>query len=241
MMWEVPPDSSLDQNFLTDKRIAKKMASYINGPVVLEIGPGLGIITEYLITRAKKVIAYEKDIRLVGFLQEKFKKDTCVEIIHGDFLKAGNLEFDEVISNLPFSVSTKILFKLLDYDFNKAVLGFQKEVAEKIVSKEGKEYGRLSVVTQHYFDVKYLFTIPSYKFHPRPKVNCGVVELSRKDIMREKEFEEFIRELFKYPNKNLNKVLKMTYGIEWKDTRKLRQITPEEYYNLYLELKEKLF
>ncbi len=241
MIREILPDSSLDQNFLTDRRIARRIASYINGPVVLEIGPGLGIITQFLIERVEKVIAYEKDIRLVRYLKEKFQNTGNIKIIHGDFLKAGNLEFNEVVSNLPFSVSTQILFKLLDYDFSKAILGFQKEVARKIVGESGKEYGRLSVVTQHYFKTRYLFTIPSYKFYPRPQVSCGVVELIRKNVPRDKKFEEFIRELFKYPNKNLNKVLRMVFGIEHPDTRKLRQISSEEYYKLYLELKEKLF
>jgi 16S rRNA (adenine1518-N6/adenine1519-N6)-dimethyltransferase len=164
---------------------------------ILEIGPGMGVLTKYLLEKKPKITVMELDYDSVAYLKETFplehlKLDTSKEkfsIIEGDFLKQDinkifNNEQFAIIGNFPYNISSQILFKAIE---NRAYVPefagmFQKEVAQRIAEKEGsKVYGILSVLTQAFFDVEYLFTVPPKVFSPPPKVDSGVIRLIRKE------------------------------------------------------------
>ncbi|WP_185851262.1 16S rRNA (adenine(1518)-N(6)/adenine(1519)-N(6))-dimethyltransferase RsmA [Blattabacterium cuenoti] len=182
-----------DQYFLKDKNIAKKIVkclSFKNYDTVVEIGPGLGILTRYLLTPYHKVLLIEIDKALIFFLK-KFLEIPRDQIIHGDFLKWNpeeiNLQNFAVIGNFPYNISSKILFHILKYyKYIPECIGmFQKEVAKRIVSPKGnKTYGILSVLVQTFYDVKYLFTVNKHVFYPIPNVQSAVIYLKRKKIKK---------------------------------------------------------
>ena len=190
----------LGQHFLTDEDIARRIADSLIGTNynnVLEIGPGMGVLTKYLLEKKPKVTVMELDSESVTYLQETFplehiKLNTTKEnfnIIEGDFLKQDLTQiFDQeqvaIIGNFPYNISTQIVFKAIENrEFVPEFSGmFQKEVAKRIAEKEGsKVYGILSVLTQAFFDVEYLFTVPPTVFNPPPKVDSGVIRLVRKE------------------------------------------------------------
>ena len=190
----------LGQHFLEDENIAKNIADALIGDNysnVLEIGPGMGVLTKYLLPKKPKLTVMELDRESVAYLQETFplehvKLDTSsnhFKIIEGDFLKQNipelfNNEQVAIIGNFPYNISTQIVFKAIEYrDVVPEFAGmFQKEVAMRIASKHGsKVYGILSVLTQVFFDVEYLFTVPPEVFNPPPKVDSGVIRFTRKE------------------------------------------------------------
>ena len=189
----------LGQHFLIDESIAKKITDALteNGyDHVLEIGPGMGVLTKYLLEKKPKITVMELDYDSVAYLKESFplehiKLDTSKEkfsILEGDFLKQDinkvfNNEQFAIIGNFPYNISSQILFKAIE---NRAHVPefagmFQKEVAKRIAEKEGsKVYGILSVLTQAFYEAEYLFTVPPEVFSPPPKVESGVLRLTRK-------------------------------------------------------------
>lgn len=189
----------LGQHFLTDENIAKKIADALTETgyeAVVEIGPGMGVLTKYLLQKKQPVTVLEIDTESVAFLQESFPKehlniDTSKErftIIEGDFLRQDIATLFQkkqiaIIGNFPYNISSQIVFKAIE---NRAYISefsgmFQKEVAKRIAEKEGsKVYGILSVLTQAFYDVEYLFTVPPTVFNPPPKVDSGVIRLIRK-------------------------------------------------------------
>ena len=190
----------LGQHFLTDETIARNIADSLteNGyDHVLEIGPGMGVLTKYLLEKKPKVTVMELDSESVIYLNETFplehiKLDTTKEkfsIIEGDFLKQNvnkifnNQQF-AIIGNFPYNISSQIVFRAIENrEFVPEFSGmFQKEVAKRIAEKEGsKVYGILSVLTQAFYDVEYLFTVPPSVFNPPPKVDSGVIRCIRKE------------------------------------------------------------
>ncbi len=192
---QVRAKKHLGQHFLTDKRIAEKivagLASNNEKIQVLEVGPGMGILTDIMLLDPNihlKVVDIDKES--VVYLHEKYPalKD---DIISGDFLKLPlsevfpNSSSINIIGNFPYNISSQIMFHALDYvDVVDQIVGmFQKEVAERIASEPGsKEYGILSVLIQAYYHVEYLFTVPPGVFNPPPKVKSGVIKaIRRKD------------------------------------------------------------
>lgn len=190
----------LGQHFLTDETVAKRIADALteNGyDHVLEIGPGMGVLTKYLLEKKPKITVMELDYDSVAYLKESFplehiKLDTSTEkfsILEGDFLKQDinkifNNEQFAIIGNFPYNISSQILFKAIENREHVPEFAgmFQKEVAKRIAEKEGsKVYGILSVLTQAFFDVEYLFTVPPTVFNPPPKVDSGVIRLIRKE------------------------------------------------------------
>ncbi|WP_242157067.1 16S rRNA (adenine(1518)-N(6)/adenine(1519)-N(6))-dimethyltransferase RsmA [Aestuariivivens sediminis] len=180
----------LGQHFLKDENIARKIADsltlkgYKN---VLEIGPGMGVLTKYLLEKKLETFVIEIDTESVEYLKTNYLH-LAPRIIEQDFLKFDlNLIFKEesfaIIGNFPYNISTQIVFKVLDMrDQIPEFSGmFQKEVAQRICSKEGnKVYGILSVLTQAFYHAEYLFTVPPGVFNPPPKVDSGVLRLVRK-------------------------------------------------------------
>ena len=201
---------------------------------VLEIGPGLGFLTEPLARAVQKVIVIEKDKRLQKLLTEELKGYANIDYIWADALEVKWPEFNKIVSNIPYSISAPLTFKLLDYDFKKAVLCYQKEFAEKMIAPPGSnEYGRLSVMVQYYFDVKLLEVVPRIAFHPQPKVNSAIVSLVRKDVKRDPGFDSFIRELFRYPSKDVHNAVKFGFNKDIEDSRKLFTLDIPKLRQLY--------
>jgi len=181
----------LGQHFLNDETIAKKIADTLQlntYSTVLEIGPGMGVLTKYLLEKDKTIFVIEIDPESVEFLKANFL-NLAPRIIEKDFLKYDLNEVlkDEpfaIIGNFPYNISTQIVFKTLEMrDQIPEFSGmFQKEVAQRICSKEGsKVYGILSVLSQAFYEAEYLFTVPPSVFNPPPKVESGVLRLTRKE------------------------------------------------------------
>jgi 16S rRNA (adenine1518-N6/adenine1519-N6)-dimethyltransferase len=221
----------LGQHFLTDESIAKDIADALSGDGyddVLEIGPGMGVLTKYLLPKKAKVTVMELDRESVAYLNDTFpleniKLDTSTEhfnIIEGDFLKKSiqnifNKKQVAIIGNFPYNISTQIVFKAIENrEYVTEFAGmFQKEVAKRIAEKKGsKVYGILSVLTQAFFDVEYLFTVPPTVFNPPPKVDSGVIRLVRKKDFSlpvdEKLFFRVVKAAFNQRRKMLRSSLK---------------------------------
>ena len=182
---------SLGQHFLTDKNVAGKIVGSLTlkgYSGILEIGPGTGILTEFIVSLGMQEIFFvEIDSSAVKVLNNTFP-GIKNRIIHDDFLKMDlNSLFTgkfAIIGNLPYNLSSRILFKILDYreQVAEVVCMVQKEVAERISSPPGsKEYGILSVLMQAYYNVEYLFTVDRNVFSPRPKVKSSVLRFLRND------------------------------------------------------------
>ena len=190
-MSRVQAKKNLGQHFLTDEGIALKIASSLTGTgytSVLEIGPGMGMLTKYLIERGfPDFRVIEIDNESVHYLQINFPE--LKNIMRADFL---SLDIDDyfsekmaVIGNFPYNISTQILFKALKHkDKIVEIAGMlQKEVAERICAGPGsKTYGILSVLLQAFYKTEYLFTVPEHVFSPPPKVKSGVIRLVRNDV-----------------------------------------------------------
>ena len=212
----------LGQHFLKDELIAQKIAdsliekSYKN---VLEIGPGMGVLTKYLLKKEFTTHVIEIDTESVEYLQAHYL-NLSDKIISKDFLKI-NLEdyFGKeqfaIIGNFPYNISTQIVFKTLEnkHQIPEFAGMFQKEVAERIAEKEGsKKYGILSVLAQAFYNVEYLFTVPPTVFDPPPKVDSGVIRLIRKENYNlpvdEKLFYKVVKTAFQQRRKTLRNSLK---------------------------------
>lgn len=185
---KVKPKKSLGQHFLTDLSIAERIAGTLDaytGIPVVEVGPGMGVLTQFLIEKGHGVHVVELDEESVEYLHDNFPA-LDGRIIAGDFLQLNlsdiyNGQFC-VIGNYPYNISSQIFFKVLDYrDQIVCCSGMlQKEVAERITSGPGsKAYGILSVLLQAWYDMEYLFTVNENVFNPPPKVKSGVIRLTR--------------------------------------------------------------
>ncbi|MBI3754495.1 MAG: ribosomal RNA small subunit methyltransferase A [Deltaproteobacteria bacterium] len=210
------PLKRFSQNFLTDERVAGKIIDALEltaDDTVIEIGPGLGILTERLLDTGAKVLAIEIDKGFADILDKRFgNRDNFEKIICQDALKVSYTELSakygrkfKVVSNLPYNISTPMIFKLLDERevLSLLVLMLQKEVAQRIVSQpDAKEYGVLSVFVQLLADVRIEFNVPPSCFYPAPKVYSSVV---RFDILQRPRVEVDDMEFFK-------KVVKASFG-----------------------------
>ena len=213
----------LGQHFLKDELIAQQIAdSLIGGGYnnVLEIGPGMGVLTKYLLKKPYTTHVIEIDTESVEYLQAHYL-NLANRIISEDFLKIDLTKFfgEEqvaIIGNFPYNISTQIVFKTLEnrHQIPEFSGMFQKEVAKRIAEKEGsKVYGILSVLTQAFYDVEYLFTVPPTVFNPPPKVDSGVIRLVRKENytlpVDEKLFFRVVKTAFQQRRKTLRNSLKI--------------------------------
>ena len=185
------PKKSLGQNFITDDLFVKKISNQIKSDkntIIIEIGPGRGALTKYLIKKnLKSLLLIEKDRQLSLYLREIYKNDKRVQVKNMDAL---NVKYNElnlegkviIVGNLPFNISTQLLYKWLDIEkwppfYNRMILMFQKEVADRIMSKHNnKNYGKISVVSQTRCEVKKLFDAPPNIFTPIPKVYGAMLD-----------------------------------------------------------------
>ncbi len=189
-MTAVRAKKHLGQHFLREVSVARRVAESlppVEGIDVLEVGPGTGMLTQFLLENPSlNLTAVEIDRESVSYLRGRFPE---LRVVEGDVLRidVGKLFAGKfcIIGNFPYNISTQILFKLLDWrDSVPALCGmFQKEVAERIASPPGgKTYGILSVLLQAYYRVEYLFTVPQWVFDPPPKVLSAVVRLTRNEV-----------------------------------------------------------
>ncbi|MDI3502941.1 MAG: rRNA (adenine1518-N6/adenine1519-N6)-dimethyltransferase, partial [Archaeoglobi archaeon] len=198
-----------DQRFLKDSRVLRRIVDYAElkpDDVVLEIGAGTGNLTVLLSERCRKVIAYEKDRELASMIPKKEN----IEVRAEDFLKSDPPEFNKIVSNLPYSISSPVTFRMLELEFERAVLMYQKEFAMRMVAKPGtKDYSRLSANVQRFFEVELLEIVPRTAFFPRPKVDSAIVRLTPKKE-RDPVFLELTGKIFRYRRKSIMNNLRGT-------------------------------
>lgn len=221
---KVSAKKHLGQHFLENLSIAQQivesLTGYDNYTQAIEIGPGMGVLTQFLIQNKKfKTYAIDVDVESVAYLKTHFPNFEK-QMIFGDFLRTdipklvNNTSF-AVIGNFPYNISTEILFKILDYkDLVPEVVGmFQKEVAERISAKPGnKSYGITSVLLQAYYSIEYLFTVHENEFNPPPKVKSGVIRMKRNTTKKlncnEQFFKTIVKTAFNQRRKMLSNSLK---------------------------------
>jgi 16S rRNA (adenine1518-N6/adenine1519-N6)-dimethyltransferase len=211
-----------DQHFLIDPHAIERIADLedVQDKRVLEIGPGNGALTRALLDRGAVVHAIELDSILCEQLAETFPDEIAqgrLTVQHGDATRCGYPQFDLTVSNLPYSASSKITFRLLDHGFSVAVLMYQSEFAERMVAKAGtKDCGRLSIMVQTYAAVQSCFRLPPQCFSPRPQVHSTVVKIFPRDpifpINDRHLYADVVRALFSHRRKTVRNCLKGSAG-----------------------------
>lgn len=241
-----------DQHFLIDRHAVERIADLteVEGKRVLEIGPGNGALTRALLDRGALVHAIELDGALCEQLAETFSDEIVkgqLVVEHGDATRCPYPPFEVTVSNLPYSASSKITFRLLDHGFEAGVLMYQAEFAERMVAKAGtKDCGRLSIMVQTYAAVQQCFRLPPQCFSPRPQVHSIVVKLFPREpifyINDRHLYANVVRALFSHRRKTVRNCLKGSagsmLGAEW--VKRVLAALPEEILKsrpeeLYLE------
>jgi 16S rRNA (adenine1518-N6/adenine1519-N6)-dimethyltransferase len=256
----VKPKKFLGQHFLKDLKVAQDIADTVDAfpdVPILEVGPGMGVLTQYLIEKGRMVRVVEIDFESVAYLRENFP---VLEnnIIEDDFLKMNLCKlFDGkpfvLTGNYPYNISSQIFFKMLD---NKDIIPcctgmIQKEVAERIAAGPGsKTYGILSVLIQAWYKVEYLFTVSEHVFNPPPKVKSAVIRMTRNETTElgcdEKLFKQIVKTTFNQRRKTLRNSIKPILGKESALTaddifnKRPEQLSVQEFINLTNRVAEAL-
>jgi len=204
---DIVPRKREDQHFLTDDFVLEREVGYagITGEdTVLEIGAGPGVLTEKITAKAGKVVVIEKDARFKPILDDI----PGVEVIIGDAMEVEWPAFNKFLSNLPYTISSALTFKLLENDFDVAVLCYQKEFADRMVALPGtSDYSRLSVNCSLRAHVELMETVPFNKYWPQPKVNSAIVRLTKKQTGLPAAFDGVCKALFQHKNKKVRNAL----------------------------------
>ena len=210
-------NKNLGQNYLIDKNKRDQIINFGNidkNDVILEIGTGIGTLTIELAKKARKVIAIEQDSKICSILEKRIKDEKLdnVELINDDALKVEFPKFNKIISNLPYQISSPITFKFLDYDFDLAILMYQKEFADRMNGKIGtKNYSRLSAMLYFKCDVEKLTDVSQESFIPKPQIDSVVVRLTPKENKIAAEdfnvYSKFTKALFQHRNKKIKNAL----------------------------------
>lgn len=256
-MQQVHAKKFLGQHFLTDLDVARRIAETQTSGRVLEIGPGMGVLTQFLLKNKDiDLTAIELDRESVAYLKDWYPE---LKLIEGDFLKLDlnklypDGEFG-VIGNYPYNISSQIFFKVLEYKDRIPVCSgmIQKEVAERLASKPGKKtYGILSVLLQAWYDIEYLFTVDENVFNPPPKVKSAVVRLCRNSRKKlgcdEQLFKTVVKTAFNQRRKQMRNSLKSLVEslklkverseeeqsrLDYYFTKRPEQLSVEEFINL---------
>ena len=252
---------SLGQNFLIDREVLEKIVSItdITNKEVLEIGPGSGNLTTYILKKKpKKLYVVEKDDDLAILLKEKF--DTEIEIINDDILKVSESNISEqklsVFGNLPYNISTEILSKWIlnigsNFWFDSLVLMFQKEVADRIISEfNNSNYGRLSILSSWKLNVKKILDIKPQSFSPRPKIDSSLLLFTPKEnffkLRDPKNLEKITRIFFSQRRKMLKKPFNQVFDNGKEIAEKFgidlnlrpQNLEPEVYFKLVKEYED---
>ena len=231
---------SLGQYFLVDNEVAVRMVEYASvgsEDVVLEIGAGLGSVTEELARKAKRVYAVEKDKELCDILREQYiDKKGKIEVIEADIMKLELPEFDKVVASIPYSLSSPITYKLLLHNFGLAVLLYQKEFAQKMTAEPRSNlYGRVSVIAQALADIEILEIVHRDAFCPSPPVKTAIVRFTEKKkrlVEDKREFFEFVSFAFGHRRKMMRHIFKSSDAL--KDLAKRpEELSPKEFARLF--------
>ncbi len=252
-MDQVRAKKHLGQHFLKDEGIARKIVEALSKDstsTVLEVGPGTGVLTKYLLQeQPEHFLAYEVDRDSVAFLKAHFP-DHAHQFLLEDFLKS-DFTFDQpikIIGNFPYNISSQLFFKIWDHknEVSEVVCMIQKEVAERIASREGsKAYGILSVLLQAYFNIEYLFTVPPHVFNPPPKVQSGVIRLKRNEVKElgceDDFFKKAVKAGFGKRRKTLRNALKDLNlpNLDFSEAvfdQRAEQLSVQEWINLSIKL-----
>jgi 16S rRNA (adenine1518-N6/adenine1519-N6)-dimethyltransferase len=256
------PRKKLSQSFLVEESILDKMISYASinrDDSVLEVGAGLGFLTERLAKVSGRVIAVEIDPKLTRILARRLSGYRNVIILRGDILKVQVPEFNKVVSVPPYSISSPLLFWLLKRNFECAVLTFQEEFSQRLTALPGtKNYGRITVSVYYHADVDLLDFIPKEFFWPAPKVNSMIVRLKPRKppfhVENEESFFNFVRAVFTQKNKKLRNAVKTFFSslniprsvyAQLTDSipfhyRRVREMSPEEIALVFNDLVKRL-
>lgn len=238
----IKPKKHLGQHFLTDRNICDKIARQFGGHLncnrILEIGPGTGALTEYLLKYNEDVSVIDVDNESIAYLQNHFPS-LQGKIFNADFLSLdlttlmGDRPF-AVVGNFPYNISSQILFKCLEYRNQiPEIMGmFQKEVAVRIAEKPGtKQYGILSVLLQAFYNIEYCFTVDEHVFNPPPKVKSGVIRCTRNDRSElpcdEKLFIRIVKSTFNQRRKTIKNTLKAA-GLPYEFEHDFLRLRPEQ-------------
>jgi 16S rRNA (adenine1518-N6/adenine1519-N6)-dimethyltransferase len=257
-LYGVSPKKRLGQNFTVNAEMLQRLVSHASlteDDVVLEVGAGLGFLTQLLSSKCKKVITVEVDPQLVNFLRKQLHSLQNVELVEGDILKVSLPPFSKVVSAPPYSLSSPLLFRLLEQNFECAVLVLQKEFAERLAASVGtKDYGRLTVTIYYRADVELLDLVPRTMFYPPPDVDSMMVRLKPRAspfrVDDEKTFFELVRTLFTQRNKKVrNGLISFLHqheitgkeAVELADStiyskKRVRELAPEDFGILANEL-----
>lgn len=219
------------QNFLTDKNLLNKIVeeANINDKHVIEIGPGMGALTQFLVKKAKSVTAYEIDLDLKPVLNQLEKENENLLVKYQDILKI-EIPTDEtydVVANIPYNITSPIIFKLLESpNINSATLMVQKEVCDRITSSPGtKDYNALTVIINYYMDVYKVLNVNKKLFRPVPKVDSAVFKMTRKERVlseeEEKLFIQIVKSSFHQKRKTLLNNLTFSFDINKEEVNEL--------------------
>ena len=241
-------NKNLGQNYLIDKNKRDQIVNFgniSNDDVILEIGAGIGTLTIEIAKKAKKVIAIEQDPKICEILANRLKEEKIsnVELINDDALKVDFPKFTKIISNLPYQISSPITFKFLDYDFDLAVLMYQKEFADRMNGEvASKNYSRLSAMLYFRCDVEKLTDVSQESFIPKPQIDSTVVKLTPKENRIPpddfKVYSKFTKALFQHRNKKIRNALidsrHIISNIDKKELKKRLNAIEDEILNDYL-------
>lgn len=253
------PKKKFGQNFITDTNLINKIvsSSKIDDKNVIEVGPGRGALTKELAKRAKMVIAYEIDKDLTIYLDELVRNNDNLEVIYKDFL---SIDFKsdkkwELIGNLPYYITTPILFKFLENNvYNSATIMVQKEVGERLISKpNSKKYNALSVIVQYLTNVERVANVSKKLFFPVPKVDSVVIRLEKKNnreipLEKEQDFLKFVKACFtqkrktlannltEYYNQNKEAINALLRVNQFNESVRAEQLSLNDFINLFNQI-----
>jgi 16S rRNA (adenine1518-N6/adenine1519-N6)-dimethyltransferase len=250
-LYRFSPKKRFGQSFLTDDDLLQRLVFYASVSdldIVLEVGAGLGFLTRLLAQKCRKVIAVEIDFKLVKILKEQLRDLRNVELIEGDVLKVSIPVFNKVVSTPPYSISSPLLFWLLEKNIDCAVLAFQKEFAERLNAPvDSKDYSRLTVSTYYRADVELLDHVPKELFYPPPDVDSTIVRLKPRkppfSVANKELFFGLVQTLFTQRNRKVrNSVIpflqRQGFGreeaLEIADSllfhdKRVRELAPEDF------------
>ncbi|MBN1785223.1 MAG: ribosomal RNA small subunit methyltransferase A [Candidatus Bathyarchaeota archaeon] len=251
-LYDISPKKRLGQNFAVNSGMLQRFVSHASlteDDVVLEVGPGFGFLTQFLSSKCKKVIAVEIDPQLVRFLRTQLQSLKNIELIECDILKVSFPSFSKVVSAPPYSISSPLLFRLLEQQFEQAVLILQKEFAERLAASVGtKDYGRLTVNIYYRAEVELLDIVPRTMFYPPPDVDSMMVRLKPRappfPVDDEETFFGIVKTLFTQRNRKVRNglisFLHQQHGLTGKkaveladstiySTKRVRELSPEDF------------
>jgi 16S rRNA (adenine1518-N6/adenine1519-N6)-dimethyltransferase len=247
----IRPKKRLSQSFVVDESLVRTIVENVQpkpGDVIVEIGAGLGTLTLELAKHGSKVKAVEIDPELVRVLKDRFSTFQNVEVVQGDFMEIG-LKGNVYTGNIPYHVSTPVVFKILEQDYERAVITVQKEVAERIVSKPGtSDYGRLTVSVNTRAEPLVIGFFPASSFYPRPKVAHAVLRIKpSRNVVDASILDCLLRAMFSQRNRLartvLRKSLEQLYGEKGRmvysnsvqlipEGRRVFELTVQDFLNL---------